>query len=144
MSAETLRRAAAEMRRCARMAEPGRWKLWGMSVMADPEGTSNVADAIDVARTATPSTSDRILHTGNAQHIASWHPAVALAVADWLDREAALHDALAATGDLLNAASKGLGLGEVRIQFTADADQMAASTMPQALAVALAYLGETP
>jgi hypothetical protein len=28
-----------------------------------------------------------------AEHVASWHPAVALAVADWLEREAALIDA---------------------------------------------------
>lgn len=88
MSAELLREAAALMRRNAETAEPGRWKLWGMSVMADPRGTSDVADAIDVAACHTPSTAERLLHTGNARHIASWHPVVALAVADWLDWEA--------------------------------------------------------
>ncbi len=31
----------------------------------------------------------------DADHIAAWHPAVALAVADWLDREAAICEALA-------------------------------------------------
>lgn len=92
MSAETLRRAAAAMRRNANVAEPGRWKLWGMTVMADPKGTSNVDDGIEVAYAKTPSTTDRLLHTGNAKHVASWHPAVALAVADLLDYLAPLAD----------------------------------------------------
>lgn len=30
---------------------PGPWKLWGMSVMADPVGNSDLDDAIDVAST---------------------------------------------------------------------------------------------
>jgi hypothetical protein len=31
-------------------------------------------------------------YDGDAEHIASWHPAVALTVADWLDRTADDHD----------------------------------------------------
>lgn len=87
-------KAAALMRERAEKAEPGRWKLWGMSVLADPKGTSDVEDGIPVAVAATPSTSSRRLHTGNAEHIASWHPAVALAVADWLDATARELDSL--------------------------------------------------
>jgi hypothetical protein len=34
----------------------------------------------------------------NAQHIASWDPAVALTVADWLDEEAAACDEITAQG----------------------------------------------
>ena len=65
-----------------------------------------------------------------------------LGVADWLDREAALHEALADVGGLLQTAAKDLGAGELRIQFSETADGMAASTMPQALAVARVVLGE--
>jgi hypothetical protein len=84
MSAEVLREAAALMRERAEKAEQGRWKLWGMTVMADPTGTSNVDDGIDVAQAFTPSWCERGPRTWNAAHIASWHPAVALAVANWL------------------------------------------------------------
>lgn len=83
MSAEILRRAAEEMRRNAENATPGRWKLWGMTVMADQDGTSNVNTAVDVAATFYRDEHGKP-RTWDATHIASWHPAVALAVADWL------------------------------------------------------------
>lgn len=57
----------------------------------------------------------------NSAHIASWHPTVALAVADWLD----IHG-----GDLERAGAQGIGFCD------SPADTM------QALAVARAYLGE--
>lgn len=41
----------AEIAGRADAATPGVWKLWGMSVMADQDGTSNVDTAVDVART---------------------------------------------------------------------------------------------
>lgn len=122
MSAEFLREAAALMRANAEKAEPGRWKLWGMSVMADPKGTSNVDDCIYVADAYTPSTTDRRLHTGNADHIASWHPAVALAVADWLDRDAD---------------------GWEQLQSVID-EPLPADSWSTAVAVAAAYLGRQP
>ena len=124
MSAELLREAAALMRERAEAAEPGRWKTWGMTVMADPEGTSNVDDAICVAGAYTPSTSERRLHTGNANHIASWHPAVALAVADLLDDAAENLDLQAPGGDLGKQ-------WDMRVHIAGD----------KALAVARAYLG---
>lgn len=108
MSADLLRRAAASMRERANSATPGVWKLWGMSVYADQDGTSDLDTAVHIADT----THEAGLRTFNAAHIASWHPAVALAVADWLDAEALY----AETG-------------------TAD-------PAPGALAVARAYLGE--
>lgn len=85
MSAETLRTAAAKIRERAEKAEQGRWKLWGMTVMSDPKGTSKVDDGIDVASAYTPSWCERVPRTWNAEHIASWDPAVALVVADWLE-----------------------------------------------------------
>lgn len=49
-------------------ATEGPWKLWGMSVLADHAGTSNVDDAIPVANTMSyPALPPR---TGNAQFIA--------------------------------------------------------------------------
>lgn len=62
---------------------------------------------------------------GDAEHIASWHPAVALAVADWLDREAVEHE---------RYVSQAVRDSTVR---TAYADERAR----HALAVARAYLG---
>lgn len=55
-----------------------------------------------------------------AEHIASWHPAVALAVADWLEFEANVHEA--------------------SVRNSAPADHRLST---QALAVARAYLGES-
>lgn len=51
----------------ANAATPGPWKLWGMHVMADPHGTSNVDDALLVAKTSDPV---RGLRTWNAEFIA--------------------------------------------------------------------------
>ncbi len=74
MSAETLRRAAALMRERARRAERavgtgGGWvATWDHSVAAS-DG-AQIADCFDSGLTTA--------------HIASWHPTVALAVADWL------------------------------------------------------------
>jgi len=42
---------AAIKDRCSK-ATPGPWKLWGMSVLADPVGDSNLDTAIHVANTA--------------------------------------------------------------------------------------------
>ena len=92
MSGETLRQAAALMRERAE-AEPARgWMkvdfnegngfpprpLWGVSNDAyfnPPADEDEPWLAVEVM-TGTEAT---------AEHIASWHPAVALAVADWLD-----------------------------------------------------------
>lgn len=79
MSAETLRKAAALMRERAEAADTGHpWSAFRYIVAGGPpESTMG-----DVASTW-PDTSG-----ATAAHIASWHPTVALAVADWLDAEA--------------------------------------------------------
>lgn len=85
MTADVLRQAAALMRERAEGATPGPW--WQSGAWFDDDGTpmpmvgygSTGADW--VART-------RDWSKGDAKHIALWHPAVALAVADWLDYEA--------------------------------------------------------
>ena len=82
MSAETLRRAASLMRERAEGATPGPWTCYGDHLVWPSEQG--------------PAANDPILamvgeaHEDSAEHIASWHPAVALAVADWLD-QAAIH-----------------------------------------------------
>ena len=83
MSAEKLREAAAEMRRIAENATPGRWKLWGMQVMADQDGTSNVKTAAPVANTFHRD-EDGKPRTWDADQIAGMDPTVTLALAELL------------------------------------------------------------
>lgn len=86
MSAARLREAANLMRERAQAATPGRWGVFGMTVLASTDGTSNVDTAVEVAQALTVDDAGRP-RTWDADHIRSWHPAVALAVADWLDAE---------------------------------------------------------
>jgi hypothetical protein len=111
MSAETLRKAAALIRERAPHASDSPW-----TVDARPDGRTWIDQPEDrhaISMHGMPA---------NAEHIASWHPAVALAVADWLDTVAAweLCDAL---------------MGESFVGPCAD-------TAKVALTVARAYLGE--
>lgn len=78
MSARTLRRAAALMRERAQAATAGPWSLvpGAANVWHFPE---EGAPAVVVKAIG------RAVGMSDAEHIASWHPAVALAVADWLD-----------------------------------------------------------
>lgn len=62
------------MREKAEAATPGPWVAEMYDVLTAHEA-AQVADCFDDAEP-------------NAEHIASWHPAVALAVADWLEEEA--------------------------------------------------------
>jgi hypothetical protein len=97
VSADMLREAATLMRERAEAATQGPWRaepirgigLRRADVRGLPENTAHdyrgdaVATAADSEFGACPQ--------GDAEHIASWHPAVALAVADWLDAVAAVH-----------------------------------------------------
>lgn len=80
MSAETLRRAAALMRGRAEAAAAGPWRA-----IPARDGLPAIVAAAAVLADVDESTAD-------AEHIASWHPAVALAVADLLDYLAPLAD----------------------------------------------------
>lgn len=93
MSPDVLRRAAALMRERAEAASPSPWRLECSEMCA------NVIEADDdeqaVASTWAPSSlpdNDYRREEGNAAHIASWDPAVALAVADWLDYMSKAHE----------------------------------------------------
>jgi len=94
VSAETLRRAASLMRERAEGATPGPWRAeWLDGTAAMPVDTWAVTPG--VAET------NRWTRGGiNAAHIASWHPAVALAVADWLSDVANRHEASGAEGGI--------------------------------------------
>jgi hypothetical protein len=81
---ETIRRAAALMRERAEDASPGPWVGFAYPIDSDGEGGEVVVrdpDDFDVALM----TSDQF---DDCPHIASWHPVVALTVADWLDQTA--------------------------------------------------------
>ena len=90
MSTETLRKAAALMRERAEAATPGPWVYAYESVTVEVDGCtcgtqggpwgheSGCGLELPHVEASAP----------DAEHIASWHPAVALAVADWLDAEA--------------------------------------------------------
>lgn len=82
MSSETLRRAAALMRERANDATGSPWQH------IPTEDEAGCSDAYVIALTGHSSIGEDVgesMTAEDAQHIASWHPAVALAVADLLD-----------------------------------------------------------
>jgi hypothetical protein len=107
VSSEILRRAASLMRERAEAADPSPWDAECPDVVGASDEWIVYASNGD--------------HERSIPHIASWHPAVALAVADWLEAEAEAHFHI---GD------------EVRSIY--DQPNMGGP----ALAVARAYLGE--
>jgi hypothetical protein len=128
VNAELLREAAAKIRVLAEKATPGPW--WLDSYVEDGEEifTDDVlapSSEADIARGA-----DHVQELGslfppaNAAHAASWHPAVALAVAEWLESAASDWESdFASMPAHLNSAG------------------LANSRNCRALAVARAYLG---
>lgn len=109
MSSDLLRRAASLMRERAEAATPGPWTVKPHGARHDCMTVRGVGDEHVAYYTGTP----------DAAHIAAMHPAVALAVADWLDAASAKAEAVEASG---------LTFGGVEGK--------------PALAVARAYLGE--
>lgn len=79
MDLEPLREAARLMRKRAEAATPSPWKATGNSSIEAPSGfRGRVVASVGAYESGWPSVAD-------ARHIASWHPAVALSIADWLD-----------------------------------------------------------
>ena len=130
MSADLLRRAAALMRERAKAASPAPWWVhdandcdvwWGdqaavRAVDQDARALRPLMTDAEVEATwdrASTVIGNDVDRAEDAEHIASWHPAVALAVADWLEADATIIE-------------------------RHDLDV----TVSQALAVARAYLGE--
>lgn len=121
MTADLLRRAAAKIRENAEAATPGPW-------FTTDEGNTHPGAFTDVGSKSVRVTSDCCSYQGtsthaDAEHIASWHPGVALDVADLLDfaAEAFFADVRAAS----------------------NIEHIAGMPMPaRCIAVARAYLGE--
>ena len=111
MSAAVLREAAALMRERAEAATAGPWRVGAEGSegsRVNPKTGDKREDSHWIA-----SVNGRVQPEDgyNATHIASWHPAVALAVADWLEDEAEWVEAgSAADGPALVLATTYLGV----------------------------------
>lgn len=95
MSAETLRRAAALMRERATAATPGPWHVcespeWHEDSDQAICGPSHEPTAL-MAEEWYEDEDGEPTAAIDAHHIASWHPAVALTVAVWLESHADIH-----------------------------------------------------
>jgi len=123
--ADTLRRAAALMRQRAEKATPGPWHAWldGSDVYVESNPTGHMIASLE--RCEDPE-HQKVLREDEGDYIASWHPAVAHAVADWLEYTAN-------TFDIRQIGDPGLG----------DKGIYPPMCRP-AVAVARVYLGEVP
>lgn len=118
MSADRLREAAAKMRERVERAKVD----CGLTPSSDAR-EMDWFGAVDYTRDL-----DETYDAVHA-HVASWHPAVALAVADWLDREADIWEQV-----LVHA-----------VQYAPKVEvSIGLNTHAQAVAVADAYLGAPP
>ena len=117
---ETMRRAAKLMRERAEAATPGPWECAGAGDITHGlqvvEGGIRRADWVASVDTGDGDLAAAGTDESNALHIASWHPLVALAVADSLDKIA--------------------WMGEL------DPDMLSRVGCDEAIAIARAYLGE--
>ena len=90
--ADTLREAATLIRERANAATPGPWHVCDEPEWSEEDGRGVCGPAHEpIARLAEdwyePDPGEPTAEN-DADHIASWHPAVALAVADWLEQMA--------------------------------------------------------
>lgn len=92
MSADTLRRAAALMRERAEAATArSPWASSPVVLMGEDgiqEGLATVIAMDEPTDDGSVISLTEAMMPSDAEHIASWHPAVALAVAAWLDNVA--------------------------------------------------------
>lgn len=124
---ETLRAAAGLLRARAEVATPGPWRYVNREPCGSTIEYAVVQDSMDTLVADCGVTEDEWA-TGDAHYIATMHPGVAAALADWLDAEAAGWDLMSAAERVTVA----LG-GEVTVRH---------STWAEALTVARAVLGE--
>jgi hypothetical protein len=102
--AETIRRAAALMRERAEAATPGPW-LGVMGMFKDGGWPCVIAaqgDREDAQTWLMGAGNNDSAREANATHAGSWHPLVALAVADVLDNEAHAAELLGEDADAIN------------------------------------------
>jgi len=140
---EELREAARLMRERAGAATQGRWELLDDGDRLVAWHVNAGGFEIDFACVI----DEPIEDADNAAHIASWHPAVALAVADWLDAEAVVLGERQPFLDLINAAVEHNSGIKTTLSFGKQEDgspAMQFDTSPAALAAARTYLGTQP
>lgn len=129
MSAEVLRRAAALMRERAEAVNETSPSPWSVSREVTPESAIYTAGVVIEGGDGEVSVCETYTDQ-EAQQIASWHPAVALLVADWLDTAGAdlwAHGPLCCTDGCDNCD-----------------DDAWAPHVRRAVDLARAYLGEQP
>ena len=135
----TLRRAAKLMRERAEAATPGPWECAGGGDITHGlqvvEGGIRRADWVASVDTGDGDLAAAGTDESNALHIASWHPLVAPAVADWLDEAAG--EAEAAVSSRLLCRRCGGWLADER-------ENSCCHCWDKAIAAAHAYLGEVP
>ena len=93
--AETIRRAATLMRERAEGCQPRRWHWEALGEKRYPQRVSSDGNVAIIAETFI----DPAHRPYEAEHIASWSPPVALAVAGWLDTAASDADDARLAGD---------------------------------------------
>ncbi len=120
---DLLRRAAERMRERATAASPGPWETY-MTIHA--EAWVCEVDRGGFGAVALPATGRPDYGKANSEHVASWHPPVALAVADLLERDAEGWEQLA----------------EVLPPATTEGEEAFIEAFAGSLAVARVYLGE--
>jgi hypothetical protein len=138
VSAEILRQAAALMRERAEACVSG-------FEAGDEPGWYNQPKVLACALRKEYGSGG--IYDVDAEHIASWHPAVALAVADWLEAEAAALQAMAAFSGVAATVEHEVNIRGAALTIRKHDKgrvSLEADTSAPALAVARAYLGETP
>jgi len=156
VDADVLRRAAALMRERAEAATPGPWEQmtnYGLlsnaaNVHTTPDRTTPGWTACCEGPLVGGTAADDEKRWANAAHIASWHPAVALAVADWLlfeaGRWAADHERhWLQMVTAWNRANNEPMPRDAHAHFKRTSEEYANGLHDDALAVARAYLGES-
>ena len=137
MSADVLRRAAALMRERAN----------GATLTADPWDVDEIGAVWAQEADGQPILVSSQAADADAAHIASWHPAVALKVAAWLEAEAAAFESIAnftaVTSDLVSEEKFKVRCAAITVGLSSNGSlTIDADTLAPALDLARTYLGE--
>ena len=122
--AATIRRAAALMRERAQAATEGPWEHPLPNEVTfgyHQDGSRHTATWI-----ATTDAGDEIGEDGenaNAEHIASWHPVVALAVAEWLEAALVMAELAESEGAFINPRSYALKVARAYLNEPVPAEE---------------------
>lgn len=148
MSAQRLRDAARVLRERGEMATPGPWRASVLDGVEHDDGSSGYRGGIYPGTMSGPPPIfvTNCIDKRDADFIAAMHPGVALALADWLEAEAAVQDSMQPMAELISLTIEQAGgpAGYVRILHDDDGNpQMQADSSPAALRLADLILGAT-